>query len=72
MLSDGRDVAKGRADVDEKSDRVTNGLEMDHLRIFQGRGAAHANRLQGLAISRSRKVVNLKRIAMHAIQCSCT
>ena len=60
-----------QGNVDEESDWGSHGLRMDDLRNCQGRGAAHANRLQGLAISRSRKVVNLKWIVTHAIQCSC-
>ena len=60
-----------RGGIDEESDWGSNGLGMDDLRNCQGRGAAHANRLQGLAITTSRKVVKLKLIATHAIQCSC-
>ena len=59
-----------RAGMNEESDWGSHGLGMDDLQNCQGRGAAHANRLQGLAISRSRKVVILKCIAMHSIQCS--
>ena len=40
---------------DEESDKGNHGLGMDDLRNCQGMGAAHANRLQGLAITRSRK-----------------
>ena len=49
-----------RGNVDDISDWGSHGLEMDDLRNYQGTGAAHANRLQGLAITRSRKVMNLK------------
>ena len=41
-------------DVDEENDWANRVLRMDDLRNHQGRGTAHANRLQGLAISRSR------------------
>ena len=56
-----------RGGIDEESNRSSQKLGVDDLRICDGMGAAHANRLQGLAISRSRKVVYLKWIAMHAI-----
>ena len=61
----------GRDDVDEESDWGSHELGVDDLLNRQDKGAVHANRLQGLAIFRSRKVVNLKWIAMHAIQCCC-
>jgi len=60
-----------QGNVGEESDWGSHGLPMDNLRICDGMGAAHANRLQGLAISMSLKVINLKVIAMHAIRCSC-
>ena len=60
-----------RGGIDEESDRGSHGLGMDDLRNCQGRGAAHANRLQDLAISRSRKVANFKCITTHAIRCNC-
>ena len=66
-----RGLAGCRAGIDEESDWGSHGLGVDGLRNCQGRGAAHANRFQDLAISRSRKVMNLKWIATHSIQCSC-
>ena len=49
-----------RASVDEESNSGSHGLRVDGLRNWQGRGAAHANRLQDLAITTSRKIINLK------------
>jgi len=66
-----RGVAGERGGIYEESDLGSYGLGMDGLRNCQGRGAAHANRFRGLAITISRNVVNLKWIAMHGIQCSC-
>ena len=63
---------RGGGEIDKEGDGRKYGLEMAWLRNCQGRGAAHTNRLQGLAISKSRKVVNSKVIAMHSIRCSCT
>ena len=72
MLWEGeRGLAGCRGGKDEESDWGSHGLGMDDLRNCQGRGAAHANRLQGLAITRSRNVMNLIVIATHSIQCSC-
>ena len=53
-------VAGERGGIDEESDWGSHGLGVDDLRNCQGRGAAHANRLRGLVITRSRKLVNLK------------
>ena len=44
----------------EESVWDSHGLGMDDLQNCQDTGAAHANRLRGLAITRRPKVVNLK------------
>jgi len=49
-----------RGGIDEESDWGSHGLGMDDLQNCQDTGAAHANRLRGLAITRRPKVVNLK------------
>ena len=62
----------GRRDRRVAGDWVNHWLGMDALRNHQGMVAAHANRFQGLAISASQNVVNLKGMAIHAIQFCCT
>jgi len=59
-----------KCDVMNDIDTGSYGLGMDDLRNYQGMVAAHADRLQGLAISASRKV-NVKVVAMHYIRCCC-
>ena len=55
-----RDGGGCRGGIDEESDWGSHGLGMDDLQNCQDTGAAHANRLRGLAITRRPKVVNLK------------
>jgi len=44
-------MLEGRGEVDKESDRGNHGLWMDDMQNCQRMGAAHTNRLQGLAIS---------------------
>ena len=69
----GREERDGgrEGNLGEDSDSGNHGPRMDDLRNCQGRGTANANPFLGLAITRSRKVMNLEWIATHAIQCSC-
>ena len=60
-------VKEGRGGIYEESDRCSHRLGMEDLQNCHGRGAAHANRLQGLAISAGQIVVNLIWIAMYSI-----
>jgi len=60
----GRDF-RGR--INKLGDRGSHGLGVDDMQNFPGMGTSHLIRLQGLAESKRRKVLNSECVAMHTI-----